>query len=758
MSVAEPRPAGEQSEAATLTLPILGMSCAACQAHVESALRSTPGVQHAQVNLLTHSARVELAPGIAPQAAFSDLAISIRDAGYDTPDSRAAPRPNHREEEPLRLRAFALLAGGAALMTVGMLPAAQRPAVLLTEVLVTAAGMLLAGREVYARAWRAALHRSTNMHTLVSIGTGAAFLASAAAVAAPGFSLRRGLHPQLYCDAVLTILGFLLLGRWLEARAKRRTLDAVRHFASLTPETAIVVRDGAETRVSVREITSGETVVVRPGERLPVDGVVLTGTSTVDESLATGESTPVPRRPGDRVLAGSLNYDGLLHYQATTIGADSFLGRMLALIDQAQSSRAPMQALADRWSAMFVPVVLALAALAFVLWATLPSQHDYGRALAVAISVLVIACPCAMGLAVPAALTVAIGRGAQQGVLFKGGEALERLATVDTVLFDKTGTLTEGHPTITEVLPASGVTRSALLIVAAALEQASEHPLAAAVLALAQAEGIPALPAVNARTLPGRGIIGEVDQDTARDADLGARVSAAAGNAALFAELHLPAPPASTRTALHIAAHGRYLGTLLAEDRLRPNTPAAVAALHRLRFQTEMLTGDSPGPAEAIARAAGLDGWQAALTPEGKLAHIRALQARGLKPAMVGDGINDAPALSAAHAGIAVGSGTDLAREAGDAILLGTQADADPASGTLTALTLARQTRRVMQQNLAWALVYNLLGIPLAAGALYPWTGWLLHPALASAAMALSSVSVLANSLRLRRFQPPALN
>jgi Cu+-exporting ATPase len=587
------------------------------------------------------------------------------------------------------------------------------------------------------------------MHTLVALGTLAAFLSSAAATLAPGFFRAHRLTPHLYYDSVLLILGFLLTGNWLDARAKRRSLDALRGFAALRPEFATVIRSDHETRVPLDEVATGDVVVLRPGERLPVDGTVLEGISSVDESLVTGESVPVVRTVGDHVIGGTLNYDGLLRYRATSVGTGSMLGQMIALMESAQASKAPMQQLADRASGIFVPVVLGIAALTFCVWVL--ATHDVSRALGVAIAVLVIACPCAMGLAVPAALTVAIGRAAQLGVLFKGGEELERLAGVDTVVFDKTGTLTEGRPRITGLSMAHSGTESAanssqtqtLLGVAAALEKGSEHPLAAAVTAYAAEHSVLALPAEGLRALPGSGIIGSVNG-----------VPAAAGNAVLMAEhgIDIPASAEDTGTLLHIALGGLYLGTLIAADTLRPGVATSIASLHRMGLNTVMLTGDHQAAAASVAAAAEIREFSAGLLPDAKLARIRSLQAEGHRVAMVGDGINDAAALVQADAGLAIGTGTDLAREAGDAILL----RGEP-SEVVKAIALARHTRGIMRQNLGWAVGYNLLGIPLAAGVLFPFTGLLLSPTIASAAMALSSVSVLANSLRLRSYTPRAL-
>jgi Cu+-exporting ATPase len=508
----------------------------------------------------------------------------------------------------------------------------------------------------------------------------------------------------------------------------------------LQPQSARLLRDGHEIDVPLAQVIAGDIVVLRPGERVPVDGAVLAGVTSIDESLITGESLPVARKPGDRVIGGSLNFDGALEYRATSIGTDSVLGQMMRLVEEAQSSRAPMQQLADRVSAVFVPVVLALALLTFLVW--ILAGGGSGRAFAVAVAVLVIACPCAMGLAVPAALTVAIGRGAQLGILFKGGESLERLAHIDMLVLDKTGTLTEGRPEVTAIHAASGSKENEVLSLAAALERRSEHPLARAILSAAQKRGIAATSAEEVQAVPGKGIQGLVN---------GKRV--AAGNAALMQEIGVAVPEDTAgeagTTRMYIALNDAFLGNIEARDTLRASAAETIAGLRRLGIRTAMLTGDTAATAQAIAQAAGIDQVWAGLLPEQKLEKIRELQQQGHRVGMAGDGINDAAAISQADAGLAMGTGSDLAREAGDAILL----HGEPRQ-ILDAILLARRALRTMRQNLVWAFGFNLLGIPIAAGVLYPAFGILLSPAIASAAMALSSVSVLSNSLRLRGFTP----
>jgi Cu+-exporting ATPase len=763
----------------SITLPVLGMSCASCQHHVEEALRGTAGVESARVDLMAHRASVVFDPALAQPA---QLVEAIRAAGYDAVLPRAdgsSEKTAETASDGAERKALMTLIAGAAAMLLAMplssemgaldhwlmrlLPwlFALPPNLLRWFLLLLTAGMMAwAGRAIYQSAARGLRHGTTNMNTLVSLGTGVAFAYSAYATIWPMAGR------QVYFDAVLLIIGFLLLGKALEGRAKRRALAALDALSRLKPATARRIRDGVQTVVPLEEIQVGESVLVLPGERFPVDATITEGRTTVDESMLTGEPTPLERTVGGRVLAGALNYEGAVTCRAESLGEATVLGQITRMVEQAQGSRAPMERLADRASAIFVPIVLALAALTFVVW--MVAAHSLERSLAATVAVLVVACPCAMGLAVPAALTVAVGRGAQLGVLFKGGEALERLAHLDAIVLDKTGTLTVGRPVLcgvgvvdeskekqdevhgfpglkietggTQPFIAGGKVEE-LLRVASAAEERSNHPLAHAVVDAARARGLEWKPAEDVTVLPGRGLSARVE---GRDCLL--------GNEALFKEffIALPAgiaPPEPGVTRLWMALDRVPAGYFDARDALRTEAAEAISALRRLGLRVLMLTGDSAEAAGPIARQAGITEVEAGLDPAGKLARIRALQADGLRVAMAGDGINDAAALAQADAGIAMGSGADLAQEAGDVLLLRAQPAAIPA-----ALELARATLGVMRQNLIWAAGYNLLGIPLAAGALYPGFHILLSPWVAAAAMALSSVSVLGNSLRLRRW------
>ena len=745
----------------SLTLPVLGMSCAACQHHVEAALCAMAGVESARVDLMAHRASVVFDPAVTRP---SQLVEAIRASGYDAVLPRldaSAQDPSNSLTDGASLKALsALIAGGAAMLLsmplvsqMGSLDLALMrllpwlfavPPDLLRWflLLLTAALMAWAGRGIYLSALRGLRHGATNMNTLVSLGTGVAFAYSAYATILPA------LGRQVYFDAVLLILGFLLLGKSLEGRAKRRALDALDSLSRLKPVTVRRIRNGIQTIVPLEEIQPGDSVLILPGERFPVDATILEGRTTVDESMLTGEPTPLDRSPGGRVLAGTLNYDGAVTCRAESLGEATMLAQITRMAEQAQSSRAPMERLADRASQIFIPIVLVLAAITFVIW--LFSTHSLQMALAATVAVLVVACPCAMGLAVPAALTVAVGRGAQLGVLFKGGEALERVARLapsDAIVLDKTGTLTVGRPVLSAVHALEDYSENDLLRLAAAAEERSNHPLAHAIVDTAKSRGLSWPQAEDVQVFPGRGLAARVE---GRDCLL--------GNEALFKEFSIPLPggvipPEPGVTRLWMALDRVPAGCFYARDILRPDAAAAVAALRRAGPRVLMLTGDSSAAAAPIARQVGITEVEAGLDPAGKLARIRSLQQSGLRVAMVGDGINDAAALAQADAGIAMGTGADLAQEAGDVLLLRARPEAIPA-----AIDLARSTLRVMRQNLAWAVVYNLLGIPLAAGVLYPSFHIMLSPWLAAAAMAFSSVSVLANSLRLHGWAPPGAN
>ena len=614
--------------------------------------------------------------------------------------------------------------------------------------------MAWAGRHFYVRAWSAFRHHSADMNTLIAVGTGAAFLYSALATVVPDFFLSHGVQPDVYYEAVVIIIALILTGNAFEARAKRRTSAALRALAQLQPKTARVIRDDHEMDIPIEQVRDNDMVVVRPGERVPVDGEIVSGHSALDESMLTGESMPVEKQTGDRVIGATINGTGAFRYRATTLGADSVLAQIVKLMRDAQGSRAPIQKLADRVSAVFVPVVISLSIATFVVWFI--AVHATGgvagaatvRAFAAAVAVLIIACPCAMGLAVPTAVMVSTGKGAELGILIKGGEALQRAGDVTTVVLDKTGTVTEGKPTVTDVLPAadSGLSADQVLGFVASLERSSEHPLAGAIVRYATERGIALSESDAFQSVTGRGATGMVGGH-----------ALAVGNEPLMADHAVMVTPLSAdaarlategKTPMYVAVDGRLGGLIAVADPIKPTSRAAIARLRAMGLDVIMLTGDNQRTAEAVAREAGVDRVVAGVLPAGKVAEIVRLQERGKVVAMVGDGINDGAAIARSDLGFAIATGTDVAVEAADVALM--RGDLD---GVVQAIRLSRRTMRTMKQNLFWAFVYNVIGIPIAAGALYPTFGLMLSPILASAAMSFSSVSVVSNSLRLRRFR-----
>ncbi len=733
---------------ATIRIPVSGMTCAACQARVQRTLQKEPGVADAAVNLMMHDATVRYDPtSVTPER----LVAAIRATGYGAelaPPERTAfeeqeerDRSVARELRDLSRKAIVSGATGAAAMAaMGLGHVMWLPWVLLV---VTLFVMAWAGRHFYTRAWSAFRHHSADMNTLVALGTGAAFLYSAVATLAPQVFLRNGIAPDLYYEAVIIIIALILTGNAFEARAKRNTAAALRTLVKLQPKTARVLRNGAEQDVPVESVQSGETVLVRPGERLPVDGEVTSGESAVDESMISGESLPVAKVPGARVIGGTINRTGAFRYRATTLGRESVLARIVTLMRDAQGSRAPIQRLADRISAVFVPVVMSIAIATFVAWFVVADTAPAARGFAAAVAVLIIACPCAMGLAVPTAVMVATGKGAELGVLIKGGEALQRAGDVRVVVLDKTGTITEGQPRVIDVVPAPGQEEAELLRLAASVERSSEHPLADAVARTARERGLTLEEITEFESVTGKGVRARV----------GAR-AVAVGNEAMMAlvgaepgPLHAAAErlAATAKTPVYIAVDGALAGVIAIADPVKPAARTAVQRLKELGLEVVMLSGDNARTARAIATATGIDRVVAEVLPEQKVAEVRRLQEGGRVVAMVGDGINDAPALAQADVGMAIGTGTDIAAEAADVVLM----RGDPRA-VAQAIELSRRTMRTMKQNLFWAFIYNVIGIPIAAGALYPLFGILLSPVLASAAMAFSSVSVVGNSLRLR--------
>ncbi len=751
-------------ERASITIPVTGMTCAACQARVQRALARTPGVDDASVNLMMNNAAVTYDPSRASPAQLVD---TIRSTGYgaELPAATSSARQSQLEQDEtrqdefrsLRAKAGFALAVGVAEMAASMSKssmsamnepgAAAAPVAWWVMLVATFAVMAWAGRDFYARAWSALRHRSTDMNTLITVGTSAAFLFSVVATVSPRVLALNGVQPQVYYEAVVFILAFVLAGRAMEARAKGQTTSALRRLVDLQPPRARVMRDGVEHDVPVELVGLGDLVVVRPGERVPVDGDVVEGNSAIDESMLTGESMPVTKTIGAHAFGGTVNGYGAVVVRATSVGEDSALARIVRLMRDAQATRAPIQGLADRVSGVFVPVVLVVAALTLVAWLVVGGRAHAAQAIAASVSVLIIACPCAMGLAVPTAVMVATGKGAERGVLIKGGRALERAGSVDLVLLDKTGTVTTGRPVVTDVVPAIGVGESTLLAAAASVERLSEHPIARAIVERADGLGLPRSDAAGFTAAPGHGARAHVG---------GSEVLV--GTAAFVAESS-PIPPAladaatrladAGKTLAFVAIGGRALGVIAVADQLRATSAPAIQRLGDLGLDVVMLTGDNERTASTIAAEAGIPSVSANLLPAQKTSEVERYQKAGRVVAMVGDGINDAPALARADVGIAIGTGTDVAMDASEVTLM--RADI---GGVADAIALSRRTMRTIRENLFWAMVYNVIGIPIAAGVLFPRFGVLLNPVVASAAMALSSVSVVGNSLRLRRWTP----
>jgi Cu+-exporting ATPase len=724
-----------------LTIPVQGMTCAACSARVQRTLERTPGVSGANVNLMTGSATVSYdAATVTPE----HLVEAIRDTGYGAElpatdsmvEEMAGAEDARRDRQTRELR----LKFGVSLLATLLVTALSMPPRPWLMLALTLPVVTWAGRHFYVRAWAAFRHRAADMNTLIAIGTGAAFGYSLFVTLAGRWLAARGIEPHVYYEPVVWIITLVLLGNLLEARAKSRTADAIRRLIELRPLTARVLRDGGEVEIPLAQLGPGDEVVVLPGEKIPADGIVVDGTSYVDESMLTGEPTPVRKTAGDPVIGATINRNGALRLRVERVGPDTVLSRIIRLVHQAQGSKAPIQRLADRIAAVFVPVVIAIAAITFLVWLLAGPEPAYLHALVSAVTVLIIACPCAMGLAVPTAVMVATGRGAELGILIKGGEPLERSSRLDTVVFDKTGTLTEGRPTVQRI---AADNETAALRLAASVERRSEHPLAEAIVAAAVARDLGLAEPRRFESLTGRGVIGTVD---------GRQV--VVGNRKLLADLGIspggffaPADAfaADALTSVFVAVDGQVTAVIGIADAVKSTSRDAVAALRRMGVESVMLTGDDARAAASVARAVGIERVVANVLPERKLDEIRRLQSEGRMVAMVGEGINDAPALARADVGIAMGTGTDVAMEAGDITLM----RGDPL-GVPRAIGLARRTMRVMRQNLFWAFVYNVIGIPIAAGVLYPAFGLRLTPMVAAAAMAVSSVSVITNSLRLR--------
>jgi Cu+-exporting ATPase len=746
-------------------LPITGMTCASCVRRIEKALRGVDGVGEATVNLVTARATVRYEPGKTNPNALAD---AVRGAGYEVPQepvtptaprvdagARATAQAQAQAHEQRTMRRDFIVAAVLSVpllvvaMSHGAIPGTDGTFGRWLQFALATPVVFGPGRRFLRLAWVALRHHAADMNTLVSLGVLAAWGYSTLALVAPRlfFHAEHGARPHLYFEAAAAILSFVLLGKLMETRARGRLSDAVRGLIALAPRTARRVRGEIEEDVPVETLVPGDLVLVRPGERIASDGEVVRGTSAVDESMLTGESLPVDKQAGAAIYGGTQNHNGALTFRVTRTGADTALARIVEAVEQAQGSRAPIARLADVVSSWFVPIVLGLALVTLLVWTLVdPTASGFATAFERFVAVLVIACPCALGLATPAAVAVGTGRGAELGILVKGGAALEAASRIDTVLLDKTGTLTSGKPELTEVITLGGASAIDMLGLVAAVERESEHPVAQAIVRGAVARGAAPMQASGFRSEPGLGVEAEVGGHTVR---IGTSAWLARAGIDPVAQGSIAETLAARgRTPSFVAVDGVLAGLVAVADRPAEGAGETIAALKRLGIEVAMVTGDRLGTARAVAADLGIERVVAEVRPEDKARVVAEERARGRTVAMVGDGINDAPALAGAHVGIAIGSGTDIAVAAADIALL-----RGGITGLPTALRLARRTLSTIRQNLFWAFVYNVLGIPIAAGVLAPWTGWTLSPVLASAAMSLSSVSVLMNSLRLRRFK-----
>ncbi len=742
---------------------VTGMSCAACSARVEKAVSAVPGVTSCSVSLLTNSM------GVEGTASAQAVVSAVQAAGYGASLKGASSVPTaaaqedalaDRETPALKRRLIASLGFLIALMYVSMghmmwgwpLPAClagNHVAMGLLQLLLTIAVMVI-NQKFFINGFRSLLHGAPNMDTLVALGAAASFgystyalfAMTGAQVRGDAAAVMRYMH-EFYFESAAMILALITVGKMLEARSKGKTTDALRSLMKLAPQTATLVRGGQEIAVPIAQVRRGDVFVVRPGESIPVDGVVLEGESAVNESALTGESIPVDKAVGDSVSAATTNQSGFLRCEATRVGEDTTLSQIIKMVSDAAATKAPIAKVADRVSGVFVPTVIALAILTTAVW--LLCGQSIGFALARGISVLVISCPCALGLATPVAIMVGNGLGAKNGILFKTAVSLEETGKTEIVALDKTGTITQGEPRVTDVLPAEGMTQGALLSLAAALEQRSEHPLARAVMMRAEEDGLTAAPVGDFRALPGNGLTATLSGETL----LGGSLSFVSSQVDVPRSIRQKAEALAEegKTPLLFAQAGRLAGVIAVADVIKADSPAAIAALRNMGIRVVMLTGDNEKTARAIGRLAGVDEVIAGVLPEGKESVIRRLQAQG-KVAMVGDGINDAPALTRADIGVAIGAGTDVAIDAADVVLMKSRLSDVPA-----AIRLSRATLRNIHENLFWAFFYNVIGIPLAAGVWIPLFGWTLNPMFGAAAMSLSSFCVVSNALRLNLFK-----
>lgn len=745
------RKSGYEAVTVTAEIPIQGMICASCVMKIEKALQERRGVMKAAVNLATGKARVEYLPS---EISLREIKVIIESIGYQVLDIEQEKAEDM--EKMLREKEYSQLKkkfiAGIILSIIIFLGSMREwfpwvPGFLSNFFILWGLAtpvQFIIGWQFLRGAWLAFRHRNADMNTLIAVGTSAAYLSSVGATLFPSLFEAVGIEPAVYFDTSAFIITLIIFGRLLEARAKGQTSEAIKKLIGLQPKTARVIRDGNEMDIPVEEVLVGDVVVVRPGEKIPVDGVLVEGKSSVDEAMITGESMPVTKEPGDEVIGATMNKSGGFKFRATKVGKDTMLAQIIKLVEEAQGSKAPIQRLADVISGYFVPVVISIAIATFAIWFVFGPRPSLNFALLNFVAVLIIACPCALGLATPTAVMVGTGKGAENGILIKGGESLETAHKVDTVVFDKTGTLTKGKPEITDIIAGKETSEEEILAFAGSAEKFSEHPLGEAIVKKAQEREITLFHTEDFQALEGQGVEARVNDEVIL-----------VGNGRLMESRQIALQGWNEKvknlgqegkTSVYVARGKRILGVIAIADTLKENSSLAVERIQKLGIEVVMLTGDERRTAEAIARRAGIEKVIAGVLPEDKVLEIKKLQAAGKKVAMVGDGINDAPALAQADVGISLGSGTDVAMESSDITLI-----KDDLMGVVKALELSRRSIRIIKQNLFWAFFYNVVGIPVAAGVLYPFFKILLNPIIASAAMAFSSVSVVSNSLRLRR-------